>query len=59
MSSTERYEDDIKRAILLYKIAKQNGSMEATRVAYSLNFNIKTPLYNLFLQTSNDCANIF
>ena len=32
MSSTERYEDDIKRAILLYKIAKQNGSMEATRV---------------------------
>ena len=31
MSSTERYEDDIKRAILLYKIAKQNGSMEATR----------------------------
>lgn len=38
MSSTERYEDDIKRAILLYKIAKQNGSMEATRVGFSLNF---------------------
>ena len=32
MSATERYEDDIKKATQLYKIAKQNGSMEATRV---------------------------
>ena len=49
MSSTERYEDDIKRAILLYKIAKQNGSMEATRVGYSLNFK-----YLYTLPTFND-----
>ena len=31
MSATERYEDDIQKATELYKIAKQNGSMEATR----------------------------
>ena len=31
MSATERYEDDIRRATELYKIAKKNGSLEATR----------------------------
>ena len=31
MSATERYEDDIKKATELYKIAKKNGSLEATK----------------------------
>ena len=31
MSATERYEDDIKKATHLYRIAKQNGSLEATK----------------------------
>ena len=31
MSATERYEDDIRKATQLYQIAKQNGSLEATK----------------------------
>ena len=31
MSATERYEDDIRKATQLYRIAKENGSLEATK----------------------------
>ena len=31
MSATERYEDDIRKAIQLYRIAKEDGSLEATK----------------------------
>ena len=31
LSATQRYDDDIRKATELYKIAQQNGSMEATR----------------------------
>jgi hypothetical protein len=31
MSATERYEDDIRRAIEVYKVAREHGSLEATK----------------------------
>ena len=35
MSATERYEDDIKKATQFYKIAKENGSLEATKAQWN------------------------